>query len=325
MILRHIVALSLLLSSVFGAGSCFEFFPDSYRIVDGHPAYGVAKNRFVSFRCPRGKKIVAEDRFKGLCLFESPLRRPFHLIDPEGPLHFCPSKTPLYVDIDAYPFAIYPGRLKKSPGREGALFGECCELAGIVERDGGWFDAASIRRLLRGDTRHGDIGARFTRNGRSWRVSEVDPFVKTPLRPGDRVLAIGRHRSPSFRQIAEAIDGCRPGKTVALTLLRKERKISLHPECFERRGGGKLSDTFLERFGLWFDKNLAVVRIDEKGSGFKRGFRVGDRLLRIDSSDVRSEADVRRVLTGYSLRRSLPERLLLERDGFQFFLPLPSL
>ena len=323
--LRTAVLLLLSLLPAIAADTCFRFFPDSHIVVDGYRAYAVAKNRFVSLHCPAGKKIVAQDRLKGLCIFESPVRQPFHLADPEPPLHFCPSATVRYVEILSTPFSIYPGRLKRGYGEEGALFGECCELVGIVEADGRWFDRGAITMLLRGETRHGDVGIRLDPGKEPAVIRAVDPFAGTALRPGDRLLAVGGRHRPTFRSAEAAIDRCRPGHALSVTLQRGKARRTERLRCLERRGGGRLSDTFLERFGLWFDRGLAIVRIDEGGKAYETGLRRGDRLLQIDRNPVHSPAEVRKVLTGYAVRGTLPERLLWERDGFQFFLPLPSL
>jgi hypothetical protein len=52
------------LSSVMAGEGCFRFFSGSFKVIDGHPAYAVAKKRFVSLHCPEHKKIIADDRFK---------------------------------------------------------------------------------------------------------------------------------------------------------------------------------------------------------------------------------------------------------------------
>ncbi|WP_201351964.1 PDZ domain-containing protein [Hydrogenimonas urashimensis] len=315
----------LLPSLGLAAETCFKFFPKSYRIVEGHHAYAVAKDRFVSFGCPAGKRIVAQDRLKGLCLFEDAANHPFYLGDPEPPLHFCPSRTMRYVKIRSYPYAIYPGRLVKGVGREGAIFGECCEWVGITDAQGRWFDSEAIRKLLRKKTYHGDIGLRFGKRKGVPVVSAVDPFAGLSVRPKERVLAVGDTRHPTPRRLAEAIDGCRAGGKLVLVFENGGRKRRENLLCFERFGGGKVSDTFLERFGLRFAKGLVITEIDPEGAAYRRGLRRGDRLLAIDGERVGDEEDVRKILTRYAAGKSVPERMLWERDAFQFFLPLPEI
>ncbi|WP_456381781.1 PDZ domain-containing protein [Hydrogenimonas sp.] len=323
MILLSLFSLLFLFSDTLTAESCFDFFPDAYKVVEGHSSYAVAKNRFIAFHCPEREKIVAKDEFEGLCLFESPVRRPFPLADPKPPLLFHPSEKVRHVDILSSPFSIYPGRVEKGFGKEGALFTACCGLVGIVDGEGRWFGRNAMERLLRGETYHGDVGVRFERMRKDRVVSAIDPFVRVPLLPGDRLLKAGKSNDASFETLAQEIDRCRRGKSLSVTVSRDGKTLTFSLKCFERTGGGKVSDTFLERFGFRFDRRLRIVRVEKKGK--RQGVREGDRLLQIGRFPVADEADVQRVLTDFSLRKTVPKRLLWERDGFQFFLPLPSL
>ena len=81
-----------------------------------------------------------------------------------------------------------------------------------------------------------------------------------------------------------------------------------------------VSDTFLERFGIYFDPSLKIVRIVPGSQAQKRGLKKGDRLLMIDGKKCGSRGDVREILSGYATGGELPERFLWERNDFQFFL-----
>ena len=318
---RHFLTLFLLLAyPLLGGDTCFRFFPDSYKIVEGVPSYAVAKERFVALACPKQRKIIHHDRLKGLCVFEERARRPFHMMEAKGALYFCPAKHPPRVKILSRPYAIYPGRVHGQPPREGAIFGGCCELAGVVDSKGGWYGKEDIRRVVQGDLYHGDIGARFADTPKGVVVSAVNPFVKSGLMPGDRIVSIAGVKTSSLRRIEERIDRCRQGKTLGVGIDRDGKHLSVDARCFERCGGGRLSDTFLESFGIWFDKDLSIVRIDKKRGAYRRGLRQGDRLIAVDGALVHSDGEVRAKLSRRTTERKKGGTMLWERDGFQFFL-----
>ncbi len=303
--------------------SCYKFFPDSFKIVDGQPAFAVAKNRFVSMGCLEGKKIAAFDRFTGLCIFEDEVAKPLYMGDAKPPLYICPDREKRDGIIRSYPVSVYPGELTIRPGHEGALFSGCCKLAGIFDGSGAWFDTASIRKLLENRTAHGDVCARFEMKNGAVTVAVADPFCRCGLKPGDKVLKAGESGTPTLRKVRALVDSCRPPQSLRFVVERNGASFETEAACFDRLGGGRVSDTFLERFGMRFSPLLEITQIDPASPAFKKGLRAGDRLLMIDGTRVENEKEVRAVLSGYTLKASGPEKMLWERRGFQFFL-LPT-
>jgi len=307
------------------ANECKKFFPGSLKTIDGYPAFAVEKDRFVSLQCPSNKKIIAYDRFKGLCLFEDTSKKPFYLTKNRLYLHFCLSDKPRAVTILSYPASIYPGLIKGNFKKSGALFGECCHLAGVVDHNGEWFDASDIKKLLHKNTRHSDIGVRFLLKGKHVVIKRVDPFVKSPLLPGDRVVEIEKIKYPTLWQVRDRVDSCKIGEKIFIKVIRDRKSLSYRLNCFNRVGGGKISDTFLEHMGIWFNEKLVISDIDKSGTGYKSGLRKGDRLLKIGESMVYTQMDVQRVMNSYAVKKSMPKTILWERKGFQFFLSPTSI
>ncbi len=325
MLLRLLLTASVaLLYPLFAeTKSCFSFFPDSYIVIDGHPAFAVKKDTFLSLKCPSGKKIIAQDPFRGLCLFEQKVSKPLPLSDAKPPLYICPDKKEYDHPIRSFPVSIFAGELVVRPGHEGALFGGCCRLAGIFYADGRWFDAASIRKLMKGDTYHADIGVRFATADGSVIVESVDPFAGSGFEPQDRVLKVRNRSMPGLREIRAAVDGCKEGRMLPFVVERDKKRLNIEARCFERMGGGEISDTFLERFGIFFSKSLQIKRVDPSSIAYKKGLRRGDSLLMIDGKAVDDEAQVRAVLSRYYMQKGTPANMLWERSGLQFFL-LPT-
>ncbi|SFP55904.1 PDZ domain-containing protein [Hydrogenimonas thermophila] len=307
------------------ANECKRFFPGSLKVIDGYPTFAVAKDRFISLKCPNNKKIIAYDRFKGLCLFQDTTKKPFYLAKHRTNFFFCQSDKPKSVTILSYPSSIYPGLIKESVKKRGALFGECCHLAGVVDINGEWYDVTSIKKLLKKDTKHSDIGIRFSVNEKYTVVKRVDPFVNSPLLPGDKVIKINKIKNPTLKQVRDRVDSCKVGRKIFIEVKRNKRLLSYRVNCFKRVGGGKVSDTFLEHLGIWFDKNLVITNIDKSGAGYKSGLRKGDKLLKIDESLVYKQVDVQKVMSNYAVKKSMPNSMLWERDGFQFFLSTTSI
>jgi len=312
-------------SSVAFANECRKFFPGSLKVIDGYPAFAVAKDRFVSLKCPSDKKVIAYDRFKGLCLFKDTSKKPFYLTKYKTKLFFCQSDKPKAVTILSYPSSIYSGHIKEKIKKRGALFGECCHLAGVVDLNGEWYDTSSIKKLLHKNTKHSDIGARFSLKGKQVVVKRVNPFVKLPLLPGDKVVKIEKIKYPTLKQVRDMVDSCKVGRKIFMEIVRGRKSFKYKLKCFKRVGGGKISDTFLENLGIWFNKNLIISDIDKRGIGYKNGLRKGDRLLKIDKKLVFTQTDVQRVMSSYAVKKSIPKIMLWERNGFQFFLSPTSI
>ena len=316
--MRPLWLLFALVSLLAADGGCFRFFKGSYLLTDGHPAYAVADGRFVAFYKPSNHPVLTHDPLIGLYLFKAPTRRPFLLSRAEGKLTYCYGRGESEAaKLRSYPVALRPGRLANETKREGALFTSCCRLAGVVGPGGIWWGRSTIRRLLAGDTRHGDIGLRFEQKGKKIVVTAVDPFAHSGVWPGDRVTGGAKEGRLSLKGLLEQIDGCREGESVSLRFKKGGVKAL---RCFERFGGGVVSDTFLERFGIYFDPSLKIVRIVPGSPAQKRGLKAGDRLLMIDGKKCGSWGDVREILSGYAKRGELPKRFLWERNDFQFFL-----
>jgi len=80
-----------------------------------------------------------------------------------------------------------------------------------------------------------------------------------------------------------------------------------------------VSDTFLERFGLFFDPHLRIVSVERGSAAWRRGLRPGMRLLMIDGRPVASWRDIRRTLSEKLADGIEPLRFLWEENDFQFF------
>jgi hypothetical protein len=214
----------------------------------------------------------------------------------------------------------YTSRLQKhqcallSPGRtdpglpKGALaHGMCCHGLGIATGVG-LLEAHYINHLTKGDNpAFAQVGFRVDD---SLRVRYINPYYDTDISIGDQILGFA--------------DRCAYEDAVALHSLQEPITLRIKAEgkrrftLRKRRGGGLVSDTFLEPFGMAFDKSLQISTITTNTTAWKKGLRKGDRLLEIEQTPVSGEDDVKRVLTGLGDKETIT--YLFEREGFQFFI-----
>jgi len=315
------LAFSLFFLSALWAESCSRFFPKSIQLFDGHWAYEVAKGRFVSLHLPAGKSAEARDVMLGLVIFRAPGGRPLPLAkEREAPLTFCADGKREPARVRTYPVALLPGKLAGKPGEEGALMALCCRLAGISDAKGRWYDAAMIRRLLKNDTFHGTLGMRLDASKSRPTVKWVDPFAKTRFLPGDRLVGLATMKAPNTYEAMDRIDRCREGERIGVLVARRDKALKISARCMRRFGGGRVSDTFLERFGIRFDDRLRVQSLLPGSEAQKAGLKAGDRLLAVEGERVDNAEAVRKVMSRLAVAGKKPRKLLWERAGFQFFL-----
>jgi PDZ domain-containing secreted protein len=82
---------------------------------------------------------------------------------------------------------------------------------------------------------------------------------------------------------------------------------------YKRYGGGCVSDTFLEEKGLYFNKQLQIIDLQKNFASY--GLKRGDKLIGVNGTTVKTEEDLQRYMAESTEFTSL----LIERDGFEFF------
>lgn len=198
------------------------------------------------------------------------------------------------------------------------LLSSCCSVLGLITPFG-IIEKPYIEHFLDSGADYGDIGIRFDSKKNSPLVAQVDPFFrKNPFKVGDKIYAIDGKAVTSAREAMQKILFSKKGKKIEVAVLRQKRryKITLFPKL--RVGGGALSDTFLERKGLFFDDDLHLKTI-KTDDLLLQGLKVSDRLLQVNTVPVYSFRDIRQALSGHD-----EETLLFRRDGFDFFIKLQS-
>lgn len=192
------------------------------------------------------------------------------------------------------------------------LSGICCHLLAVANQNGYLIDAKFIEDFVQKENIHyGDIGVRFNEK---MEVIYINPYYATSLQVGDRVNNFG-----SICQLEDRIVFAKSQENISLRVNRTNQNLTYNVQVYQRFGGGLVSDTFLEQFGLRFSDNLTIIAIEDGSIAHQRGLKVGDRLLRIENHPVANANDVKGFFT-YNPQSKYS--YLIDRDNFQFFIEI---
>ena len=206
-------------------------------------------------------------------------------------------------------------KYSKSLSGAALILNSCCALEGIVTPDG-VIEKAYLKHFLSSkEVTYGDIGIRVEEdeNG-TVLVNASDPFIKTnPFQKGDCILAYDGAKVLNAATLMQQILFAPIGSQHSVKVKRGAKIMHFSVKTDKRYGGGYLSDTFLEREGLYFDKNLRIVRLGKEFASY--GIKVGDRLQAVNEVAVNNQEQLRLYLQEHKDYSSLR----LERNNFDFF------
>jgi len=197
----------------------------------------------------------------------------------------------------------------------GVILNGCCSLYGI-KTHAGVITRQYINHFLNTkQSIYGDIGIRVNDSNMGVVVKYIDPFFpNNPFKKGDKIVRFNHMKITSASSLMQKILFSKPNTQQTLTIVRGKRKKVLHLKTAQRYGGGFISDTFLERKGLYFDDALRVIRITDKAKKYQ--LKVGDKILRVNGVEVHTVEQLKEVLQ----QHTSTYKLLIQRDGFEFFI-----
>jgi len=97
---------------------------------------------------------------------------------------------------------------------------------------------------------------------------------------------------------------------------RNNKFLTFTVKIRKRYGGGYLSDTFLEQKGLYFNKQMKIIKISKEF--LKNGVKNGDKLLQVNGVTIMNQAQLR----DYLQKNKDYSSMLIERNNFQFFVKI---
>jgi len=304
---KTLLFLSLLFFTLFAQN---DFLLCKQKLQDSHSFYNnklyllLENNLRVSSEPIKGEKALKYDPFLSLYLYKNKqnFQYPFrfnHLPKRKKAIISENVIKPIFYTPHQVKLLLEP--LKPNPA---VVVTPCCFVEGIVTKRG-YISKEFIEHFINKDS-YGDIGVRV---GKDAKVMSVDIlFPNNPFKKGDKILYLGKKRYNSMADIL-LLDA---EQYIEVTLRRGTKTLKRKVYVQKRVAGGLLSDTFLEKKGLVFDKKLSLMEILPN----KYGLVQGDKLLKVNGVDVLTQEDVRRALKPHN------NLLLFWRDGFEFFVKI---
>jgi len=165
------------------------------------------------------------------------------------------------------------------------------------------------------DVLYGDVGIRLDNKNSALHVSRINPFFEMQnFCKDDIVLAFDGMKISSICKLRRLILFAKIGSIHRFKILRNSKVKYIKVKIQKRLGGGLLSDTFLESFGLYLDDRLCV-RFSNTQT-VKMDLDVGDCLIQVNFHDVDSAKDIQNRVQSSDIDNAL----LFERQNFQFFI-----
>lgn len=320
---RLFAALTLLCLNLYackgGYDSCKQKVFDSQTLRDCAIYIPITKHqRVVYTTTPPKEKILKHDPFLSLYLIEDTKGFPYPFrinIQEQLGIASVSSKTPIEGKI-----------IKKQVGLNSlATFSEqilypsvitssCCSLEAIVTPSG-IIEKEYIERFIKSkDVRYGDVGIRVKEEKGKVFVSAVNPFIKNnPFKKGDVLLTLNNKKVSSAATFMRHILFAKIGSKQNFTIKSGAKTQSFTAIIYQRYGGGCISDTFLEEKGLYFNKQLHIIDLQKDFASY--GLKRGDKLIGVNGVTVKTQED----LQSYMAESGEFSSLLIERDGFEFF------
>jgi hypothetical protein len=328
-VLRLFAAFTLLFINLYackgGYNSCKLKIHDSYALTNSQTNIPVTKHKRVVFsRTKPTAKILKHDPFLSLYLVEDKkgFPYPFQMLTSTVMGVACVDRKRAVEghiekhQIGLNEFAIFDQKVS-SPA---LLLTSCCSLEGIVTPEG-IIEKEYIERFLKiKKVSYSDIGIRVKEENSKVFVKAINPFMDgNNFLVGDQVLKFDNKQVSNAAELMQWILFSEIGSMHKVEIKRNDKYTTLNVQSKRRKGGGYLSDTFLEFLGLSFDKHLKIIKIESKAK--KYGLKLGDKLLGVNHKKITTQEEIIKMIS----QSKKATDLLFERHAFQFFVKVKSL
>ena len=195
---------------------------------------------------------------------------------------------------------------------------KCYTVVGIGTVGDRYIPSEFIQSFIQNESAtYGDIGIRFeNRNGRYVVTKRDVYFPDNPFEIGDEILKLNGKAYSRMDAFSFTILFAKPGTPFEVTVRRDGKIRTVKVVAGFRYGGGYLTDTFLERFGLVFDNTLVVQSVAKGSFAERKGLKPGDRILQFDGHAIKTIDELTALI---SKKRFIQTSILFDRDDFQFF------
>lgn len=305
-----------------GYDSCKQKVLDSQTIQACTLAIPVQKHqRVVYSQTPPKEKILKHDPFLSLYLIEDKkgFAYPFRInMQEQLGIASVSTKTPVEGKIIKKQIGLNTLAIFSEPILYPSIItSSCCSLEAIVTPEG-IIEKEYIQHFINAkESSYADIGIRVKEEKGKVIVNAVDPFMAhNPFEKGDIILSINGKKVQNASMLMREILFSKIGSSQKIQVKRNAKTVAFTALSYKRYGGGYISDTFLEQKGIYFDKNLCIIEVQKDFAAY--GLLEGDRLIEVNGVRVKTQAE----LQEYLAKSKDFSSLLLERNGFQFFVTL---
>jgi hypothetical protein len=322
-VFRLFIALNLLFINLYackgGYDSCKQKVLDSQTLRECSIYIPVTKHqRVVYTTTPPKEKILKYDPFLSLYLIEDTKGFPYPFrinVQEQLGIASVSLKNPVEGKIIKRQIGLNSlAQFSEPILYPSVITSSCCSLEAIVTPQG-IIEKEYIQRFINTkDVSYGDVGIRVKEEKGKVFVSAVNPFIKNnPFKKGDVLLSFADKKVSSAATFMRQILFAKIGSIQKFKVKRDGKMQAFTAVTYKRHGGGCISDTFLEEKGLYFDKQLQIIDLKKDFANY--GLCLGDKLIEVNGVAVKTQEDLQKYLADSKVFSSL----LLEREGFQFF------
>ena len=323
--LKLILLATLFLNLFAGCGNSGNFGSCKQKVIDSKTVVGetleipIEKNqRLIFSKTPPTQKIIKYDPFLSLYLVEDScgFKYPFRFNDKfSGITALINDKIALrgeivkrQIGLDS--FAQYSQNILSL----GVIINSCCYLEAIATPKG-VIEKEYIQRFLSAKkVSYSDLGIKIKDAEKSVVVDESNPFFDGNLfKKGDQIVEFDGKKVTSSAALMRDVSFSEVGSAHSAKVHRDGVELVFSVTTQNRESGGFVSEKKLEFFGIGYDENLTVIKIDKSINVY--GVDVGDTLIQIDAKRVKTKDDIYKIFSGGKKAAIL----LFQRDDFQFF------
>lgn len=320
---RLFVLFHLLLTSLFACQdsyhACLQKAKDTNAIRKNSLSIPLVNNKRLIYSLASPKqKVLKHDPFLGLYLVEHKTKAPYYfaigmplqlglgVVDKQRAQEGKILKNQIGLNTLA--------RINQKYEGPALLTNSCCTLEGIAGKEGVIQKEYIEHFLAKSPLEYGDIGVRVHNQNGFVVVNASDPYSeKNPFKKGDCIVSFDGKKINAASVLMKKILFAKLGSRHKVQVKRGSKIFDFDVLTRKRYGGGNISDTFLESKGIYFDKDMKIVKLS---AAFKEyGLLLGDRLMQVNGVSVKTQAELRRYIEDFKDYSAL----LFERRNFQFF------
>jgi len=162
-------------------------------------------------------------------------------------------------------------------------------------------------------------------------VATGSPAARAGVANADIITHIDNHTIKSADGFRRTISGYTPLDTLKLTIVRNKQRLSISvqaeefpPRHIEHLISSVLGLTLVQntpalarRYGLQTVSGVLITEVSRTGTGYTKGLRPGDIILRVHNSEVQSVEDLRKEMLQHAYRDSII--LLVQRGRYGYY------